>query len=172
MNQIKAILFKLNIFILSAFLFSCSDSSEQAAKYCNRVTTEHNKVMQAIENLDSAFAGYRVPHKMDKAYKNLGETIDSVKHVLSNLSGPEDKELKNSALQLLGIYKETAQNEFSKMISLYKLPDKNYAQSEMDEWEELSLSAYNKIKNAQKKFIQEQIRYSEKTGFSFEETKQ
>lgn len=171
MNFMRSVKFLYYIFILFAFMISCSGSSEKAAEYCNRITNEHNKVMCAIEKLDSAFAEYKAPEKMDSAHRYLVTTVDSVEQVLTNLSGPEDNELKKTTLQLIDIYKKTAENEFSEMIRLYKLSDTNYAQAEMDEWEKLSLEAYNKIKNAQKKFIQEQIRYSEKFGFNLEDRK-
>ncbi|MFH2095292.1 MAG: hypothetical protein ABIJ16_06290 [Bacteroidota bacterium] len=146
-------------------LASCGPTSQQAVDYNDAIILKQIAIFDAINELDAAYENY-VPEEMDAA---MEEALLVTNDGIAFLDGLEpfdgSTEFKDHAMELFKVYKNVLENEFSRMIEIYKLPEDLYTQDEMDEWEELYDDAYDRMNKALQVFNLYQATFAEKYNF-------
>ena len=166
---------KLHIFIVALFCYafcvsSCSNKSSKADNYYKKIyncTSEIFKyedtligTITAIRELQSKqyFAQKYIPdsnvtinidryiNNMDKIYNAFLKSIDSAQIALKKLPDfDNDKQLKNKAFELTQTYKNTALNDYQKIIDIIKISPEIYTIEDDTRFQELSDSINVKL---------------------------
>jgi len=146
-------------------LWACQPKAIDAVKYNDELIKNQIAVSQAVMQLSKAFkkadtlemqsAYYRATFVLDSAYQNVQRIGDF----------DADSTYRHQVSSLLLVYKSTMNNEYSRVISLYKLPAGEFDMSTMREMEELVISAYEKIQIAIDTFSNQQQAFAQKYNF-------
>jgi hypothetical protein len=112
--------------LFSVMLISCGSSVERAKNYNHDIIKEQVAINTKIENLFDSFKNY-IPEKMDTVY---AEAVTQLKAGMDSVSKMDafdgNTEFRDAAIALFNIYDSVLNNEFKEMITLLKLPEKQY----------------------------------------------
>lgn len=169
----------LSIFGIIAVIFLFAACKKQSPKqYNDEIITEQLKIVQKIKALSNAINDYNILpadvaiENMNKAYDSLIFQIDtSTKFVKAMKPFKKDETLKNAALDLFNSYRDVTENNYKKVIELYKLPTNLFTEKESKELDSLKNDASEKINNAFEKFYKVQKKFADDNNLQLIEKK-
>lgn len=189
----KERLTRISLIILATYsLGSCGPSTRDALEYYDTVIGYQEAVIEREELLQDAIMSLIEEDKegigisntllseeetgqllsdLEKAYDAFSEAIDS------SLSGLRQMEpfnnssiLRDAAIQLMGVYRETATNEYASIIRLLKKPSHTFSQSDNEYFNELWVKTINlKLNKAIEEFTLVQFEFAGNWQFDLEE---
>ncbi len=151
------------------FIFSCQNKTDEAIKYNDNIIIQQQKIVQLFNRLDSSFAD-TIHQSFIENHKLLSREINRQFHFIDSLpSFNNDSSFKSEYKKLLTIYRDVVQNNYTKMIELYTLPDSLYTQSIKDEFLNIYKQSNEQLQNAINEFIKFQQSFAKKYNFSLQE---
>ncbi len=138
---------------------------DEAIAYNDGIINKQVAIIEKIDAIDVSFDDF-IPEEMDAALQNaLTETKDGIKY-LENLEAFDGStDFKDNAMKLFQAYLAVLENEFTKMIEIYKLPDEEYTEEDQERWGELYDASVDKMSKALDDFIKVQKKFAQKYNF-------
>lgn len=159
------------LFLLSVFLISCGPTKEQAIDYNDKIIAQDDSISAKIEKLVETYDKF-VPAEMDKAYSNaMAETQKGIDFANKLKPFDNDSSFKNGALELFNAYKSVLEVQHKRIIELLKLPESEYGDAQVAEFEKLIESANKQMDVEIDKLIAVQENFANTHQFEISEEK-
>lgn len=169
----------LNIFGIIAIIFLIAACKKQSPKdYNDKIIKEQITIVKKMTDLKNAINDYNILpadvaiENMNKAYDSLVFQIDtSTKFVTAIGPFKKDETLKKAALVLFNSYLDITENNYKKVIELYKLPTNLFTEKESKELDSLKNDAAVKIDSAFETFSKIQKKFADENNLNLIEKK-
>jgi len=159
------------LFLSTIFLIACGPTKEQAIDYNDKIIAQDDSISAKIEKLVATYDKF-VPAEMDKAYSDaMSEAQKGIDFANKLKPFDNDSSFKNGALELFNAYKSVLEVQHKKIITLLKLPESQYGDAQVAEFEKLIEEANSKMDVEIDKLIAIQDKFAETHQFEISEEK-
>ncbi len=160
---------KKTIFLISLGLvlcmYSCVPSTKEAIAYNESIIDKQQEIEKKIAQLVDSYDNY-VPEEMDSAYFNAHKAVTNGLNFIDSLKPfDNDSTYKSAIRSLFKEYLMVVENEHAKIISLLKLPQEQFQQKQIDEYDKLKTSAEAKIVAKIEETAKVQAEFAKKYNF-------
>ena len=154
------------IFLLTATvllsLTAFGQDVEIAIKYNDRIVELNEGVNLSLEKLIDSYETY-LPEEMDSSYAMAIGTVNYAIDKIKRLAPLEnDSSFKFGAFELFKTYKRVLENEHVRIIKLLKLPQCEYGEKQIKEYNKYIEDANNKCDRALNKLLKVQENFAKK----------
>lgn len=164
--------FTFTFLLISIVIFnSCGPTVEQAIKYNDKIIEQDDSISAKIEALIDTYDKFD-PKEMDQAYNEAMKEIQKGIDFATKLKPfADDASFKDGALVLFNAYKSILEVQHKRIIELLKLPESEYGDKEVEEFEQLIEQANKKIDVELDNLIAIQEKFANTHQFPIEEDK-
>ncbi|NSW46028.1 MAG: hypothetical protein HPY79_09480 [Bacteroidales bacterium] len=161
------ILLFVGIFFI--LLSACTNKTEQAIQYNDKIITQQQQIVNLFNKLDSSFAD-TINQSFQKLYQNLKTEIEQQIKAIDTFPDFDSKsDFKQAYKKLLLVYNDVVNNDYAKMIKLYTLPDSLYTETIKSEFLQTNKLANDKLQQAINDFINFQKSFASTYQFSLQD---
>lgn len=158
------------VLLFALILNSCGPSREQAADFSNSLILQQKQVVEKYDELVKSYDTYN-SEKMDSQLVTFLNQLSESENIVKNSNGFDGADdLKNAFLDYIATNRSVAENEVRELIRIYKIPEEEFTTAHHNQWNDIFKVADNKIKTAEKKFIDAQKVFAEKFQLSLRKT--
>jgi len=158
--------------IIITFLSACSNTSEQAIQYNDKIITHQQQIVNLFNKLDSSFAD-TINHSYQVVYQNLKTELEHQLKAMDTFPNFDDKQdFKEAYKKLLTVYLDVVNHDYAKMIELYTLPDSLYTETVKTEFLQTNKIANNRLQQAVQDFINFQKQFASEYKFNLQDEQQ
>jgi hypothetical protein len=158
----KKITFPLLLIVITAFLFSCGPTKDDAIKWNDSIIEIETDVDNAVEKFSNA---------LDKdgadLEKELAEAVATTEQNLVKIKAIEDFKdgaaFKASGIEFMGVYLAFLKNEAKEIVAIAKNP--NPTEEDVTKLKEHLTNTDTKFTAADTKFVAAQKEFADKWGF-------
>ena len=155
----------LSLFILTGFN-SCGPNTDEAVKFNDALVDQQTLVFEKESILIDGISK-NMPEKLDSALYLLEDQVKQSAEATEKLKDFKGgKELLDAALKVFSTYKNVAEQEYSEMIKIAKIPDSLYTQEDDNKIIDISKKIDDKLNQSIDSFRVKQKDFS--TKFKFE----
>jgi hypothetical protein len=158
--------------VCAVFFIACKSGDEEkkidAQQYNDKMIELQIGVDHAVVKLIAAIDTYEqeaMNEALNSAISVCNNAIDSVE---KSDDLPDDGTYKKQMLQLLNVYKDIIENEFTTIIVIYSLPDEEYTEEQVQEVTDLFDEALRKYSLALADFSDFQEKFAKSQGLVLE----
>jgi CHASE3 domain sensor protein len=151
---------------IAFFFFACNNKTDKAIEYNDSIISLQQRIVKLFNQLDSSFAD-----TINHTYLNkFNELKNEIKNQLQKVDSFENfdgsNEFKERYKKLLSVYNQVLIEDYQKLISYYSMPDSEFTQQIVDEFNNTYKTANEKIDKALNDFIEFQKNFAKKYGFT------
>jgi hypothetical protein len=148
--------------IVMTILVACGPTPKQAAEYNDKIMDIQFNIVQSIDKLNETYQFY-IPTEMDAAWNKSLEVITKGIETVTAMEKFDGKtEYKDAALEFFKAYKGIIETEHKEMVNIYKIPDENFTEQHLAQWDKLFEQADSKMEVATEKFGKIQDEFAKK----------
>ena len=161
LKSVKFFCLTILIYLLTLFTY-CSDSGQTAEKY-NRDIIIQLKLVLLQEDSLIEMIGKNKPEKINARYKKILNQINVSTYSIQSLKDPDkDSSLKMKALSLLNTYKTITKSEYTEVVRIAGVPDKDFTKGDDEVIKLASKEINTKLDSALVIFIKTEKQFAAK----------
>jgi len=161
----KNILYSFVLILITSYT-GYAQLKDKAIDYNDMLIKEELAVIERINTLEAEFATYD-PIKIEPALNAALRQTDYSINVLENVKPFHgSRKFRNETLNLLYLFKKQLEEDYPRMLAIYKLSDDEYTSVQEKEYNDIIQKIDDEYQPQYKKFTDSQNAFADKYGFT------